>query len=119
MSLKEHFADQQRQHNKFVLEFGRDYAHPVSQFSLNAAEQAAVDKWTASLRAEIMAIQGKTMKDQGVDDMIASDPYYGAVGGGLTYSFIPTSIGTICVVKETITGKELNVSEATNWAFYG
>lgn len=119
MNLKEHFADQQRQHNEFASKYGKDYAHPVRTFSLNSAEMAAVDAWTASLRAEIMIIQGKTMKGQGVDDIISSDPYYGATGGGLTYSFIPTSLGDICVVKETITGKELNVSEATNWAFYG
>ena len=25
--------------------------------------------------------------------------YYGAVGGGMTYIFVPTSIGTVCTVK--------------------
>lgn len=119
MSLKDHFAEQKRQHQKFVAEYGKDYNHAKITFSLNSVEQATVDKWIASLRAEIMAIQGKTMKGQGLDDIISSDPYYGATGGGITYSFIPTSLGDICIVKETITGKELNVSDATGWAFYG
>ena len=25
--------------------------------------------------------------------------YYGAIGGGMTYIFVPTSIGTVCTVK--------------------
>ena len=114
-----HFKKLQEQHLEYVAEFGKDYNNIEQHFGLNKVEQAAVDKWAASLRAEIMSIQEKTMRGQGVDDIITADPYYGATGGGLTYSFIPTSLGTICVVKEMITGKELNVCEATDWFFYG
>lgn len=114
-----HFKNRQKQHSEYVAEFGEDYNNIEHRFGLNKVEQAAVDKWVASLRAEIMLIQEKTMKGQGVDDIITADPYYGAASGGITYSFIPTSLGTICVVKETTTGKKLNVCEATDWFFYG
>lgn len=119
MNISDLFAKHDLQHKKYLAEFGEDYSKTAVRFHLNIVEQAAVNAWTASLRAEIMQIQEKTMRGRGVDDMIASDPYYGATGGGLRYSFIPTSLGDICVVKETITGKELNVAEATNWFFYG
>ena len=96
-----------------IAEHGQDFDKDKSIFAVNKAEQAVIDAWVESLKPEIMAIQGNSspFKD--------GDPYYGAVGGGLTYSFIPTSMGTIITVKESITEKELNVSDALHWYFYG
>lgn len=40
-------------------------------------------------------------------------PYGGAIGGHLTYSFTPTSIGIVTKVK--CLDKELDVSDYENW----
>lgn len=96
-----------------VAEHGEDYDKTVSTFTINKAEQGVINAWHESLKPEIMALQ------KGHSPFDDDDPYYGAVGGGLTYSFIPTGVGTIITVKELITGKELNVSDALEWYFYG
>ena len=101
------------QHEALKAKYGPEYDKPVMSFGINIAEAAVVNEWVESLRPEIMAIQGKTF-----DTISPNEPYYGATGGGLTYSFIPTGLGTILVAKESITGKELNVSDALDWFFY-
>lgn len=40
-------------------------------------------------------------------------PYEGAIGGGVTYSFTPTSLGT--VTKVTSWGHELDLTEYGDW----
>ena len=42
-------------------------------------------------------------------------PYYGAIGGALTYSFTPTSIGTVTTVTHGATGEVLNLTDYDNW----
>lgn len=42
-------------------------------------------------------------------------PYYGAIGGELTYCFTPTSLGDILVVKHSGTKAELNVTNFDEW----
>lgn len=107
-------------HAKFLAKYGPDYEKPVGHgFCLNRAEQGAVDEWAASLRAEIIAIQKSGSKGTDLEGILTDEPYYGATGGGLSYSFTPTSLGTICVVTEAITKKTLNVADATDWFFYG
>jgi hypothetical protein len=113
-------ARMQRQHDELVQKYGSDFDKPAGHFGMNIAEATVIAEWVASLRAEILAIQNAGSKLSGIDDSITGgEPYYGATGGGLSYTFIPTSLGTIITVKETITGKELNVSDALGWYFYG
>jgi hypothetical protein len=119
MNLGNFAAAFQQKRDELVQKYGPDFEKPSVSFGLNVAEAAVVAAWVGTLRAEIMGTQKSRFKDHGIDDIIDSEPYYGATGGGLTYSFIPTSLGTIITVKETITGKELNVSDALGWYFYG
>ena len=111
--------EREEQHQAFLKEFGEVYDKPFQGFGLNVAEAAAVKKWYDGLKPEIIATQKKNTKDSHIQDMIGAEPYYGAIGGGLSYAFTPTGLGNICVVTEAITGKSLNVAEATNWFFYG
>jgi hypothetical protein len=105
---------------KLEAKYGNDFAVQATSFGLNKAEKAVIDAWNKSLLPEILAIQKAGSLGTALDGTIQPDePYYGATGGGLTYSFIPTGLGTIIVVKESITGKELNVSDALDWFFYG
>lgn len=114
MNLSNFAAQYQKKHEELVEKHGEKYEATASSFRINVAEQAVINEWVESLRPEIMALQGKD-----ADPLGMNEPYYGAVGGGLTYSFIPTGLGTIIIVKESITGKELNVSDALDWFFYG
>jgi hypothetical protein len=109
------------QRNALDAKYGEDFEKPLpSVFGLNVAEAGAINEWVESLRPEILAIQKAGSAKSGIDDTITGgEPYYGATGGGLSYTFIPTSLGTIITVKEAITGKELNVSDALGWYFYG
>ena len=108
--MQKHEAKERELKQKYGAQFQKE----ALRFTLNRAEAAVVDDWVESLKPEIMAIQGKTYAD-----ISPNEPYYGAVGGGVTYSFIPTGLGNIIIAKETITGKELNVSDALEWFFYG
>jgi hypothetical protein len=42
-------------------------------------------------------------------------PYYGAIGGALTYSFTPTSLGTVVKVKHGFTDAEIDLSDYDQW----
>ena len=100
------------QHAELIAKHGEDYQLSAETFRLNIAEQAVVNAWYQSLVPEIMATQKIP------DPLGQGEPYYGAMGGGLSYSFTPTSLGTIIVVKESLTGKELNVTDALDWFFF-
>lgn len=41
--------------------------------------------------------------------------YGGAIGGILTYSFTPTSVGEALVVRHNLTGEAINLSNYNNW----
>ncbi len=98
---------------------GTEYARTMQMFTVNVAEQAVIDEWVQSLQPEILAIQRRSRGLDDVSNLLGEDEvYYGAVGGGLTYSFLPTSLGNILTVRETVTGRELNVCEALDWVFY-
>lgn len=119
-SLGNFAAQMQRQHQELADKYGANFEKPSTRFGLNIAEAACIAEWVESLRPEIIAIQKAGSKNTGIDDSITGgEPYYGATGGGISYTFIPTSLGTIITVKEAITGKELNVSDALGWYFYG
>lgn len=43
------------------------------------------------------------------------DKYCGAIGGRLTYSFTPTSIGIAVSVRDNITQLEIDLTEYEDW----
>lgn len=114
-SYSNRFADMvlnhRLQHAQLLEKHGPDYDHAVLTFGLNVAEKAVVDEWLKSLLPEIKAKGGRLEAD--------GTPYYGAMGGGVSYHFLSTGLGDIITVKEAITGKELNVTEALGWFFFG
>lgn len=68
-------------------------------FSLTAVQKGRVRIWSVEQ-----------------DDLVRSqqnlnEPYYGAIGGELTYSFTPTSIGVIVKVAHAVTKSKLDVSD--------
>ena len=114
MSASEWFAAYaekiEKQRLALIEEHGVKYDSERSRFILNVAECATIDSWVESLKPKILALSPCPLGSE--------EPYYGATGGGITYSFTSTSLGTIVTVKEAITGEELNVTQALNWYFY-
>ncbi len=41
--------------------------------------------------------------------------YAGAIGGRYTYSFTPNSLGTVIKVTDSMTKKEIDLSDYENW----
>lgn len=41
--------------------------------------------------------------------------YEGSIGGRFTYSFTPTSLGTVTKVRDNISGEELDVTDYGAW----
>lgn len=104
---------------KLIAKYGKRFDKEVTRFTVNKAEQDTIDAWLKSLLPEILALQ-KEQRGTSVDSFLMPDePYYGAIGGGVEYRFTPTGLGDILIVKESTTGKELNVSDALDWHFFG
>lgn len=87
------------------------------QFQLKLGDRQKIDDWLFNeVYPEIIA---KQKQDPEIADHINVDehgreyPYFGAVGGDLTYSFTPTSLGTI--VRVTSCGKTLDLTDYDMW----
>ena len=88
-------------------------------FDLTPEQLQKLDDWIVEVNERARAIQleqGKTNEDLNwALGMTDPYPYYGAIGGGVTYSFTPTSIGVIVQITETITKEELDLTDYDTW----
>ena len=85
---------------------------PYMTFEVSTEEEAIIRKWHKALQKRLI----KDKKAQGGSWGCGPDEiYYGAVGGGLQYIFSPTGVGTILVVQESVSGEQLNVTDANGW----
>lgn len=84
-------------------------------FELTVEQQTKVDSWAAEIDARV----AKQQFEEGGDAAMWTDggkyPYYGAIGGELTYSFTPTSLGMVVAVKHSREEKPLDVTEYDSW----
>jgi hypothetical protein len=111
--LEKSMMNYKQQHEALTAKYGPDYAKEATKYTLNVAEAAVINEWLESLKPEILALQ------QIADPLGTKEPYYGAIGGGVTISFTRTGLGDIIIAKESITGKELNVTAALDYFFFG
>jgi len=58
-------------------------------------------------------VEAKVKKDFPPDILEPDKPYFGAIAGGMTYSFTPTGLGTIIKVKYG--NEELDLTDYDNW----
>ena len=119
--FEQSFLDHRQTGERLEELYGKNFQSrsPLS-FPLNNAELLCIARWQKALAPEIVAIQRPELDKLGISEIVdGAAPYYGAAGGGLTYSFTPTGLGNIITVTETVTGKTLNVSDALEWFFYG
>ena len=90
----------------------------MHKFELNEQQKARVTAW---LKDEVYPDVIAKQKESGTlnGNPIAEDcwkngfPYGGAIGGGVTYMFTPTSIGVVEKVESY--GKELDLTEYDLW----
>lgn len=86
-------------------------------FTVSYADYKKIEKWlTEEIFPKIIAEQKKTFENP--DEFIQQSwdlgyPYTGAIGGGLTYHFSPTGLGTAFTV--TYLEHELDLTDYASW----
>ena len=53
--------------------------------------------------------------NQWIEGLKMNNTYAGAIGGRLAFSFIPTSIGLVCKVKDAISNTEFDLTDYGSW----
>lgn len=84
------------------------------KFELNEAQVAALEAWKEEIYAKGVEIQ---KAKHGEADWLyqtcweSGYPYTGAIGGSLAFTIVPTSIGDLVTVRDSVTGMVLDLSE--------
>lgn len=79
-------------------------------FGLTPEQSKKLNEWLEELTPEILEKQKQFSKTTPTNK-----PYYGAIGGGLTYSFTPTGLGVVVEVTEYHTKKTINLTDYESW----
>lgn len=103
MSLKNFFEQRKLKEQELKEKYGEDFGKTTRTIEINKAEEAIINEWRESLKPEIVKIRGRNWD----------------CSGELTYCFTATGLGYVLTVKESVTGKELNVTQALEWYFFG
>lgn len=94
-----------------------EYETDAIRFTISKVDRKRIKEWYLSLIPEIMSKLKEILKEQ-YNELTkeGKTPYYGTIcGPRLIYSFGETGIGEIITVRETITGRELDLSDYDNW----
>lgn len=88
-------------------------------FTLTEQQNTTLFEWLEKENNKVIADQKTSPPDVPRDVLEAcweeGNPYGGAIGGALTYSFTPTSIGMVVVVKNGHTGNEIDLTDYRSW----
>lgn len=84
-------------------------------FELTPQQEEKLNTWLALQYKEKIEEQRKTMSPEDFSCLTLDGefPYTGAIGGGLTYCFSPTSLGVITVVK--FFDKQIDLTDYAMW----
>lgn len=82
-------------------------------FELRAGQVEKLNIWLAEVNARAVEVQLASPLPKLFPK--TAFPYYGTIGGGITFSFTPTGVGLVCKVRESLTGEELDLSEYADW----
>lgn len=91
------------------------------KFELTEAEVARVRAWSAEQDAVVVERQRKEIAEGKRKNAFAAAlnaegiAYYGVIGGALTYSFTPNSIGVVITVKHAATSAVLDLTDYEKW----
>ncbi len=90
-------------------------------FELTANQKKVVDEWMEEQYKKAIQIQKESVSTSDTFYDIYQEswemgyPYEGAIGGGITYCFTPTSIECITVIRYSLTKEELDITDWENW----
>jgi hypothetical protein len=86
-------------------------------FTLDQEQQTKIAAWSAEQDRLVLAKQRQNASGDIARQLAeeADQPYYGAIGGELTYCFTPNSLGVVVKVQHAGTGAELDVSDYGSW----
>lgn len=87
------------------------------KFEITPEQFAKIAKWKKEIDAKVIAKQKESMAEQEFAVLTANGqyPYYGAIGGSLTYSFSTTSLGEIVKVVHEYTQEQMDVTNYDEW----
>jgi hypothetical protein len=88
----------------FVIDKGQQ--RQINEWLPNTVYPAAIEKQKADL-----AEAGREPEDHHEMCWEMGQPYTGAVGGGLTYEFTPTSIGEVVIAKFDYVDMKLDITD--------
>ena len=80
------------------------------EFILEHEDIKKVHEWQKRVWSEYLA-KHPELRDPDFPEY----PYMGAIGGGTTYSFTPTSLGVIVKVHDALTKEVLDLSDYDSW----
>jgi len=86
-------------------------------FSLDVEQIEKINTWAEEQDRIVLERQRRTMTPEEFDHLTMNGqyPYYGAIGGGLTYSFTPTGLGVVVKITHNATNAVLDASDYDNW----
>lgn len=96
--------------------------HPIERylmikFEISAEDKEKIDRWlTQEVYPDVIAKQKLHIEPNfvAIDCWENGFPYEGAIGGGITYSFAPTSIGLVTKVQYGVS-YELDLTDYDSW----
>lgn len=94
---------------------------PFQTFQLLDSEYQKIVEWELEQNQIAIAQQKERILPDDLAYETAKDcwdlgfPYAGAIGGGLTYKFFPTSLGTIVTVEHGFTKDTLDATDYSVW----
>lgn len=85
------------------------------KFSLSKEQNAKLNDWKNSINERLIEEQRTKMSEEDFEMLTENGkyPYMGAIGGGVTYKFTPTSLGVITVVEYG--GESIDLTEYDMW----
>ena len=96
----------------FIKNLDPDNTPTAFTFPVSERQRDKINAWCKEIDKKVYLEQKKNGTLH-FDD--GENPYYGMIGGGLTYCFTPTSMGVILIAQHSFTKEELNVSDFDSW----
>lgn len=86
-------------------------------FSLDPDQSKKLAAWCEEQTARALERQRARMSPAEFSMLTVGGkaPYAGAIGGELTYSFTPTSLGTVVKVTNGLTNETLDLTDYDSW----
>lgn len=85
------------------------------KFELTLDQLTKILEWQKQIDQKVLEEQKQTLPNWHELTMDGEYPYYGPIGGDLTYCFSPTSLGVVVKIKHNFTGEILDLTDYDRW----